>query len=134
MDLLGALTRSIKDALKALYPLNRTTLVKLGAMPPLFILVVKDGRRGVVEDATTVIDQVARHDENVEAFRRVDNVSILVDLVVGVSGRARENATAMLLNLVKSGGDKVVRDVKEVVDPNVTRAWRHSEEWTTSTS
>ncbi|THU54552.1 hypothetical protein C4D60_Mb10t26300 [Musa balbisiana] len=129
---------SIKDGLMALlglalYPLNHTTLVELGAMPPLFVLVVKDKQRGVVEDATAMIDQVARCDENVEAFRRVDNVSIPVDLVVGVSRRARvdnvnilvdlvvggtkrarESTTATLLNLVKSDGDKVVGDVKEV--------------------
>ncbi|THU55341.1 hypothetical protein C4D60_Mb11t05550 [Musa balbisiana] len=122
VDLLGAPgapTRSIKDALKALfglalYPLNRTALVELGAVPPLFALVVKDGRRGLVEDATAVIAQVAGCDESVEAFRRVDGVSVLVDLVVGGSGRARENAAAALLNLVNSGGDKAVGDVREV--------------------
>nr|DAD24217.1 TPA_asm: hypothetical protein HUJ06_025680 [Nelumbo nucifera] len=51
--------RSMKDALKALfgillYPLNRVTMVELGAVPALFSLVVKDGRIGVIEDATTI--------------------------------------------------------------------------------
>ncbi|CAL9183117.1 unnamed protein product [Musa hybrid cultivar] len=54
VDLLSApdaSTRSIKDALKALfgldlYSLNRTTLVELGVVLPLFVLVVKDGRKG----------------------------------------------------------------------------------------
>ena len=62
IDLLSApntSTRSIKDALKALfsldlYSLNRTTLVEL----PLFMLVVKNGRKGVVEDVTIVIAHV----------------------------------------------------------------------------
>ncbi|XP_042415213.1 protein spotted leaf 11-like [Zingiber officinale] len=114
-------TRSIKDALKAifllaLYPLNRATLVEMGAVPPLFALVVKDGRRGVVEDATAVISQVAGCYESVEAFRRVAGVAILVELVdaaTGASGRARENAAAALLNLVMSGGDKAVGDIME---------------------
>ncbi|XP_074575844.1 U-box domain-containing protein 16-like [Curcuma longa] len=114
-------TRSIKDALKAifllsLYPLNRATLVEMGAVPPLFALVVKDGRRGVVEDATAVISQVAGCYESVDAFRRVAGVAILVELVdaaTGASGRARENAAAALLNLVRSGGDKAVGDVME---------------------
>ncbi|WOK99102.1 U-box domain-containing protein 4-like [Canna indica] len=115
-------TRSIKDALKALfgvalYPLNRAAVVELGAVPPLFALVVKDGRTGVVEDATAVISQVAGCYESVEAFRRVAGVAILVELVdaaTGASGRTRENAAAALLNLVMSGGDKAVGDVMEV--------------------
>ncbi|CAL9160259.1 unnamed protein product, partial [Musa hybrid cultivar] len=61
-----------------------------------------------------VIAQVAGCGESVEAFRRVDDVSILVDLVVGRSRRVRENAAAALLNLVKSDRDKTVGDVREV--------------------
>ncbi|XP_074574891.1 U-box domain-containing protein 16-like [Curcuma longa] len=118
----GAATRSIKDALKAifllaLYPLNRATLVELGAVPPLFALVVKDGRQGVMEDATAVISQVAGCYESVDAFRRVAGVAILVELVdsaTGASQRARENAAAALLNLVMCGGDKAIGDVMEV--------------------
>ncbi|CAL9173789.1 unnamed protein product, partial [Musa hybrid cultivar] len=73
LDTLGVPTRSIKDALKilfglVLYSLNRTALVELGTMPPLFALVVKDERRGVVEDATMVITQVAGCDESMEVF------------------------------------------------------------------
>lgn len=44
----------------------------------------------------------------------MDGISILVDLVVGRSKRARKNTATILLNLVKSNGDKVVGDVKEV--------------------
>ncbi|RWW11852.1 hypothetical protein BHE74_00049173 [Ensete ventricosum] len=104
-------TRFIKDALKvlfdlALYLLNRTALVELGVMPPLFVLVVKD--------PMTVIAQVVRCDESIEAFRSVDNISVLVELVVGGSGRTRENVTAALLNLVKSDRDKTMGDVREV--------------------
>lgn len=70
----GTSTRSIKDALKALfsldlYPLNRTTLVELSVVLPLFALVVKDGRKGVVEDMTIVIAQVTRCDKSIEAFQ-----------------------------------------------------------------
>ncbi|CAL9064992.1 unnamed protein product [Musa banksii] len=49
-----------------------------------------------------------------EVFRRVDDVSVLMDLVVGGSGRARKNATVVLLNLVKNNGDKTLGDVREV--------------------
>ncbi|RZS13880.1 hypothetical protein BHM03_00045518, partial [Ensete ventricosum] len=59
---------------------------------------------GVVEDAMVMITQVARCDESMEAFWRVDDVSCLVDMVVG----------GVLLNLVKSNEDKVVGDVREV--------------------
>ncbi|THU74508.1 hypothetical protein C4D60_Mb04t34110 [Musa balbisiana] len=76
VDLLGASdvsTRSIKDILKAhfgliVYPLNYTALVELGIMLPLFTLVVKDKRKGVVEDTTTTITHVAGCDESVEVF------------------------------------------------------------------
>lgn len=55
--------RTVKDALKALfgislYPMNRATVIELGAVPALFSVVVKDGRVGFVEDATAVIAQV----------------------------------------------------------------------------
>ncbi|XP_029124097.2 U-box domain-containing protein 16 [Elaeis guineensis] len=115
-------TRSIKDALKALfgialYPLNRPAMVDLGAVPALFSLVVKDGRTGVVEDTTAVIAQVAGCYESVDAFRKVAGVRVLVDLVdvgTGASVRARENAASALLNLVMSGGEKAAADVREI--------------------
>ncbi|URE04006.1 hypothetical protein MUK42_19388, partial [Musa troglodytarum] len=47
-------------------------------------------------------------------FRRVDDVSILVVLVVGGSRRARKNTVIALLNLTKSDRDKIVKDVREV--------------------
>lgn len=37
----------------------------------------------------------------------MDDISVLMDLVVGGSKRARENVIASLLNLVKSDEDKV---------------------------
>ncbi|XP_072961118.1 U-box domain-containing protein 16 [Typha angustifolia] len=115
-------TRSIKDSLKALfgialYPLNRPTLVESGCVQAIFSLVVKDGRSGVVEDATAVIAQVAGCGESVEAFRKVAGVRILVDLMdpaMAASKRARENAAAALLNLVMAGGNKAAGDVREV--------------------
>lgn len=66
VDVLGASdvpTKFIKDILKAhfgliVYPLNHTALVELGIVPPLFTLVVKDERKGVVEDPTTAITHV----------------------------------------------------------------------------
>ncbi|CAL9776031.1 unnamed protein product [Musa acuminata subsp. burmannicoides] len=78
---LNVLTRSIKDALKALfdlalYPLNCIALVELGTISPLFALVVKDEQRGAVEDTTIVVTQVTRCDKNVKAFRRVDNLHV----------------------------------------------------------
>ncbi|RRT42106.1 hypothetical protein B296_00018843 [Ensete ventricosum] len=94
MDLLGAPTRSNKDVLKALfalalYPLNHIALIELGIMPPLFALMV-------VEDAMTVITQVAGCDKSMEVFQRVDDISVPVDLMVGGSGRARENTAPAL--------------------------------------
>ncbi|CAL9753632.1 unnamed protein product [Musa acuminata subsp. burmannicoides] len=62
----------------------------------------------------TITTQAAGCDESIEVFRRVDGVSILVDLVVGRSKRARENIVVALLNLVKSNGDKTIGDIKEV--------------------
>ncbi|KAG5539222.1 hypothetical protein RHGRI_019702 [Rhododendron griersonianum] len=113
--------RSIKDALKALfgislYPLNRSTVIELGAVPCLFSLVVKDGRVGVVEDATAVIAQVAGCEEAREAFRKVSGVRVLVDLLdcsTGSSFRTRENAVSGLLNLIQCGGEQVANCVRE---------------------
>ncbi|CAL9125027.1 unnamed protein product [Musa acuminata var. zebrina] len=127
MDLLDALDMSftsIKDMLKLLfslvfYSLNNTALVELGIMPPLFAPMVKDGRRRLVGDMMTMITQVVGCDESMKAFRRVDGINILEDLVVGRSGRARQNATTMLSNLVKSNkamGDGVKAVVRALVD------------------
>lgn len=63
---------------------------------------------GVVEDVTTVITQAVGYDEHVEAFQRVDDVNILVDLVVGRSRRARKNTVVVLPNLVKSNGENAM--------------------------
>ncbi|PON98764.1 Beta-catenin [Trema orientale] len=113
--------RSVKDALKALfgialYPLNRGSMIELGAVPALFSLVVKDGRVGIVEDATAVVAQVAGCEEGEEAFRRVSGNGVLVDLLdpaTGSSLRTKENAVAALLNLGRCGGEKVVREIRE---------------------
>ncbi|XP_028799016.1 U-box domain-containing protein 4 isoform X2 [Neltuma alba] len=118
---LNSPSRSIKDALKALfgislYPLNRSTMIHLGAVAPLFSLVVKDGRIGIVEDSTAVIAQIAGCEESEEAFRKVSGIGVLVDLMdsaTGSSMRTKENAVSALLNLVMCGGDKVAADVRE---------------------
>ncbi|KAM7268720.1 hypothetical protein ACFE04_010886 [Oxalis oulophora] len=115
-------TRSIKDSLKALfgialYPLNRTTMIELGAVPQLFSVVVKDGRVGIVEDVTAVIAQIAGCEESEEAFRKVSGLEVLVDLLdmgAGSSGRIKENSVSALLNLVMCGGERVKREVKAV--------------------
>ncbi|KAK9282741.1 hypothetical protein L1049_010961 [Liquidambar formosana] len=114
--------RSIKDALKALfgislYPLNRSTIIELGAVPALFTLVVKDGRIGIVEDTTAVIAQIAGCEESGDAFRRVAGVGVLVDLLdpsTGASARTKENAVSALLNLVQCGGELVAGDVRDL--------------------
>ncbi|KAL8192264.1 hypothetical protein R6Q57_027931 [Mikania cordata] len=114
--------RSIKDALKALfgvslYPLNRATVIELGAVPALFSLVVKDGRVGIVEDATAVIAQLAGCEEAGDAFRKVSGVGVLVDLLdlsTGSSSRTKENAVSGLLNLVQCGKKDVSEYVKEM--------------------
>lgn len=114
--------RSIKDALKALfgislYPLNRASVIELGAVPALFSLVVKDGRLGVVEDATAVIAQIAGCEEAGDAFRKVLGVGVLVDLLdlsTGSSSRTKENAVSGLLNMVQCGKEEVGEYVKEM--------------------
>ncbi|KAI4332967.1 hypothetical protein L6164_017831 [Bauhinia variegata] len=112
--------RSIKDSLKALfgialYPLNRSTMINLGAIPPLFSMILKDGRLGIVEDVTAVIAQIAGCEESDEAFRKVSGIGVLVDLLdlaTGSSMRTKENAVSGLLNLVRCGGEKVAMDVR----------------------
>ncbi|XP_065867971.1 U-box domain-containing protein 4 [Euphorbia lathyris] len=114
--------RSVKDSLKALfgialYPLNRSTLVDLGAVPALFSIVLKDGRVGIVEDATAVIAQIAGCEESEAEFSRFSGVGILVDLLdlgTGLSLRIKENSVAALLNLVRSGGERVIEEVREM--------------------
>ncbi|KAK7405520.1 hypothetical protein VNO78_06900 [Psophocarpus tetragonolobus] len=112
--------RTIKDALKALFaialhPLNRATMINLGAVPALFSLVVKDGRVGIVEDATAVIAQVAGCEDAAEAFRNAGGLSFLADLLdlaTAASMRTKENTVSALLNLVRCGGEKVAADVR----------------------
>lgn len=115
-------SRSIKDALKALfgvslYPLNRCTMIDLGAAAALFSLVVRDNRVGLSEDATAVIAQIAGCEEAKEAFRRVSGIGVLVDLLdpcLGSSRRTKENAVSALLNLVQCGGETQSDDVKSM--------------------
>ncbi|EEF49542.1 U-box domain-containing protein 11 [Ricinus communis] len=114
--------RSVKDALKAmfgiaLYPLNRCTLIDLGAVAPLFSLVLKDGRVGIVEDATAVVAQIAGCEESEGEFARYSGVGILIDLLdlaTGSSLRIKENAVSALLNLVRCGGERVAADVRDM--------------------
>ncbi|CAL9189403.1 unnamed protein product, partial [Musa hybrid cultivar] len=70
------------------------------------MLVVKNGRKGVVEDVTI-------H----RSVPRVDDVSVLVD---GGSERTRKTITIVLLNLVKSNEDKVLGNIKEVDEVEAT--------------
>ncbi|KAF1896726.1 hypothetical protein Lal_00034426, partial [Lupinus albus] len=120
--------RTIKDALKALfaislYQLNRATVIHLGAVPALFSLIVKDGRVGIVEDATAVVAQVAGCEESAEAFRKVSGIEVLADLLdlaTCASMRTKENAVSALLNLVRFCGESVVSDVREVLVDVVT--------------
>lgn len=123
----GSAARSIKDALRALfgvalYPLNRAQMVELGAVQALFSLVVKDGRVGLVEDATAVIAQVAGCEESWEVFKKCLGIEMLMDLLdnaTGSSYRTKENAAAALLNLVQCGGEEVARDVRERLETRV---------------
>ncbi|KAL5734011.1 hypothetical protein ACOSP7_031872 [Xanthoceras sorbifolium] len=114
--------RSIKDALKALfgialYPLNRQQVIELGAVQPLFSLIVNEGRVGIVEDASAVVAQLAGCEESVDEFKRVSGLDVLVDLLdmgTGSSDRVRENAVSALLNLVRCGGERAGKDVREM--------------------
>ncbi|KAH6824493.1 ARM repeat superfamily protein [Perilla frutescens var. hirtella] len=123
----GSAARSIKDALRALfgvalYPLNRAQMVELGAVQALLSLVVKDGRVGLVEDATAVIAQVAGCEESWEVFSKALGVEMLMDLLdnaTGSSYRTKENAVAALLNLVQCGGEAVAGDVRERLEARV---------------
>ncbi|XP_057984570.1 uncharacterized protein LOC131169367 [Hevea brasiliensis] len=58
-------------------------------------MILKDGRVGIVEDATAVITQIAGCEERDRT---------------GSNGRIKENAVAALLNLVSCGGERVVED------------------------
>ncbi|KAK8662002.1 hypothetical protein V6N13_091590 [Hibiscus sabdariffa] len=116
-------TRSIKDALKALfgialYPLNRASMVGLGAISTLVSLIVRDARTGIVEDATAVLAQVAGCEESEEAMRKAGGVGVLGDLLdegTSASTRTRENAVAALLNMARCGGERGRREVRETV-------------------
>ncbi|XP_020205890.1 U-box domain-containing protein 17 [Cajanus cajan] len=115
--------RTIKDALKALFaialhPLNRSTMINLGVVPALFSLLVKDGRLGIVEDATAVVAQVAASPDAADAFRKASALRVLADLLdlsTAATMRTKENAVSALLNLVRCGGDKVAADVRDAV-------------------
>ncbi|CAI9770466.1 unnamed protein product [Fraxinus pennsylvanica] len=115
----GSVARSIKDSLSALfaialYPLNRAQMVELGAVHALFSLILKDGRVGLVEDATAVIAQVAGCEESWEAFKKVSGLEVLMDLLdnsTGSSYRTKENSVSALLNLVLCGGEEVSKFV-----------------------
>lgn len=91
-------------------------MVGLGAVAALFTLAVKDGRVGIVEDATAVIAQIAGCEEGGDAFRKVSGIGVLVDLLdpsTGSSIRTKENAVSALLNLAQCGGERIAGDMRE---------------------
>ncbi|XP_023538067.1 protein spotted leaf 11 [Cucurbita pepo subsp. pepo] len=114
--------RSIKDALKALFGIalcqpNRSTMVDLGVIPPLFSLVVVGSHAGIVEDASAVVAQVAGCEDSELAFRKVSGLGVLVDLLdsgTGSSQRTKENAVSALLNLARWGGERAEEDIKDL--------------------
>ncbi|XP_004490559.1 U-box domain-containing protein 17-like [Cicer arietinum] len=112
--------RTVKNALKALcaialHPLNCAFMVQFGVVSDLFSLVVNDRRVGILEDATSVIAQVACCDESLEAFPKVSGIKLLTDLLHfpnDFSIRTMENAVCALLNLVRCGGDAMAGNVR----------------------
>lgn len=114
--------RSIKDALKALfgialYQLNRKQIIELGGVQPLFSLIVNDGRVGIVEDTSAVVAQVAGCEESIDEFKKVCGIHVLADLLdlsTGSSIRVKENSVSALLNLVKFGGVRAEKEVRDV--------------------
>ncbi|CAN1149333.1 hypothetical protein LINPERPRIM_LOCUS38568 [Linum perenne] len=73
----------------SLHQSNRSTVVDLGAVAPLFSLVVKDRRVGIVEDTTAVIAQIAGCEESEVEFHRVSGIRVLVDLLDRAIGLRR---------------------------------------------
>ncbi|CAN0858724.1 hypothetical protein LINGRAHAP2_LOCUS7425, partial [Linum grandiflorum] len=80
------------------------------------ILLGGEGREGWdCGDATAVIAQITGCEESESEFRRVSGIRILVDLLDGGTGssdRIKENAVGVLLNLARTGGEKVREEVK----------------------
>ena len=115
-------SRSIKDALKAIYAIahyegNRPLVIELGVVPALFSIIVNDGRTGIIEDCTAVVAQIAGCEESLEALVQVSGVCILLDLVddrTAATERVRDNAAAALLNLAAAGGDVAVSEILSV--------------------
>ncbi|CAN6444090.1 unnamed protein product [Victoria cruziana] len=111
--------RTTRDALRALfvmalYPLNRPKLVDSGLVPALFSVLISTTIVGIADDATALAAQVAGCPESLDAFRAVHGIAVLVALLEGGSGRARENAASALLNLARCGGDDAVREILAV--------------------
>ncbi|RWW18176.1 hypothetical protein GW17_00017849 [Ensete ventricosum] len=69
------LVDSIKDRLKALYPLNRTALIELGIVPRLFMLVVKNGREEAKGDDESIEDARGAHKHRISEDGEVEVVS-----------------------------------------------------------
>ncbi|GFY92381.1 ARM repeat superfamily protein [Actinidia rufa] len=83
----NSLPRSIKDSLKALfgislYPLNRATMIELGAVPA-FVLVGGEGRPSGGGGGCHSSDCPNRGGVKklIEAFRRVSGIGVMVDLL-----------------------------------------------------
>ncbi|KAK6163077.1 hypothetical protein DH2020_002918 [Rehmannia glutinosa] len=82
----------------------------------------KDGRVGLIEDATAVIAQVAGCEESWEIFKKALGIEVLMDLLdnaTGSSSRTKENAVSALLNLVQCGGEEVANDVRGKMEARV---------------
>lgn len=100
--------------------LNRTTLIELDTMPPLFTLVVKD-RWWRTKDNNHL---GAACDESMETFEKVDNVSILMD---GESeGKCYDYANGKAMRDIREV-DKVKANVRALVDDNIEMSARGKE-------
>lgn len=100
--------------------LNRTTLIELDTMPPLFTLVVKD-RWWRTKDNNHL---GVACDESMETFEKVDNVSILMD---GESeGKCYDYANGKAMRDIREV-DKVKANARALVDDNIEMSARGKE-------
>lgn len=106
-----------KDALRvifhlALWPENRSRLVKAG-MIPILRAIAGSPRTGLVEDTLSVLAKIATCREGVDALRDRSTISLIVGYLQTGSRLAKENATSLLIALCKTGGAAVEKDVRK---------------------
>ncbi|EFJ21632.1 ubiquitin-protein ligase, PUB17 [Selaginella moellendorffii] len=113
----GSSARGKRDAATALFNLavyhgNKGRIIAAGAVPLLVELLTEDA--DITDDALAVLALLASSSEGLLALSGTGAIPLLVGLLRMGSSKGKENSTAVLLALCRSGSDTIVNQLLKI--------------------